>query len=77
MLGIGGGSKLSFKLNKAEALGGYQVNVRALPARRRDTITQRPVETEQKPASEGIAAATGTEYIAYIDGEQTFAVAVK
>ena len=71
-----GGSKLSFKLTKAEAVGGRTVNVRALGAQKNDGVTQRPVEAGPKP-SKDIAAAQGAQYIAYIDGEQAVTVAQK
>jgi hypothetical protein len=73
VFGIGGG-KLSFKLTKADAPGGRQINVRALAARRSDGPTQRPVETNQKPSSKDLAASAGAQYIGYIDGEQTISV---
>jgi serine/threonine-protein kinase len=71
-----GGSKLSFKLAKAEAVGGRTINVRALAAQKADGVTQRPVEAGPKPSKE-IAAAQGAQYIAYIDGEQSVTVAQK
>jgi serine/threonine-protein kinase len=71
-----GGSKLSFKLTKAEAVGGRTINVRALAASKADGVTQRQVETGPKP-SKDIAAAQGAQYIAYIDGEQSVTVQQK
>ena len=71
-----GGSKLSFKLTKAEAVGGKTLNVRALAARRADGVTQRQVDTGQK-APKDTAALQGTLYIAYIDGEQNLTVPQK
>ena len=68
-----GSGKLSFKLNKAEVVGGHQINVRAVAARRSDGPTQRAVETGAKTPKE-LAAAQGTAYIGYIDGEQVVAV---
>jgi serine/threonine protein kinase len=75
-LGIGGG-KLSFELSKAEIAGGQQISVRALAARRNDGATQRPVETNARTGSKDIVAAQGTQYIAYIDGEQSVTVPQK
>lgn len=75
-LGIGGG-KLSFELLKAETAGGQQISVRALAARRNDGATQRPVETNARTGSKDIVAAQGTQYIAYIDGEQSVTVPLK
>jgi predicted Ser/Thr protein kinase len=71
-----GGSKLSFKLTKAEAVGGHTLNVRALAARRDDGVTQRQVDTGQKTPKD-VAAESGAQYIAYIDGEQSITVPQK
>ena len=71
-----GGSKLSFKLTKAEAVGGHTIDVRALAARRGDGATQRPVDTGQKIPKD-VAAAQGAQYIAYVDGEQPLTVPQK
>jgi predicted Ser/Thr protein kinase len=75
-LGIGAG-KLNFELLKAETAGGQQLSVRALAARRNDGTTQRPVETNTRTGSKDIVAAQGTQYIAYIDGEQSVTVPQK
>jgi hypothetical protein len=69
-----GGSKLSFKLNRAEGVGGHQLNVRALAARKGDGVTQRPADTGQKTGSKDIVAVQGSQYIGYIDGEQPITV---
>ncbi len=71
-----GGSKLSFKLTKAEAVGGHTINVRALAARRGDGATQRQVDAGQKTPKD-VAAAQGAQYIAYVDGEQPVTVPQK
>jgi serine/threonine-protein kinase len=67
-LGIGNG-KLSFSLSKAQASAGLSLNVRALAEPRADKLKQRPVEAGGK-VPKGFAAAPGTGYIAYIDGDQ-------
>ena len=69
-----GGTKLSFKLTRADGVGGHAVTVRALPARKGDGVTQRAVDSGQKTGSKDIAAAQGAQYIGYIDGEQSFTV---
>ena len=46
--------------------------LRALPARRTDGPAQRPVDTGAKTKSKDVVAAADTEYIAYVDGDQTF-----
>ena len=65
-----GGSKLSFKLTRAEGVGGHPIGVRALAARKADGATQRPADNGQKTGSKDIAASQGSQYIGYIDGEQ-------
>jgi hypothetical protein len=72
-----GGSKLSFKLTKAETVGGHQINVRVLAARSSGGVTQRAVETNQRPENKDLAAAQGAQYIAYIDGDQVVMVPQK
>ena len=69
-----GGSKLSFSLTRATAAGGHALNVRALAARKSDGATQRPAENGQKTGSKDIAASQGSQYIGYIDGEQSITV---
>ena len=71
-----GGSKLSFKLTKAESVGGHTINVRALAARRGDGATQRQVDIGQKTPKD-VAAQQGAVYIAYIDGDQPVTVPQK
>jgi len=61
--------KMTLRLIQADAVDGRKLNVRAIPARRADS-NARPVETPAKKAKD-LAAAAGTEYVAYIDGEQT------
>ena len=73
MFGIGG-SKLSFKLTKADGAGGRPITVRALAARKADGVTQRPADNGQKTGSKDIAATQGSQYIGYIDGEQAVTV---
>jgi hypothetical protein len=63
------GGKMTLRLVQADAVDGRKLNVRGIPARRADT-NSRPVETPAKKAKD-LAAAAGTEYVAYIDGEQT------
>jgi serine/threonine-protein kinase len=69
-----GGSKLSFKLTRAEGVGGHPLSVRALAARKADGTTQRPADNGQKTGSKDIAAAQGSQYIGYVDGEQSVTV---
>jgi serine/threonine-protein kinase len=73
LFGIGSG-KLSFSLSKAETLGGDFINVRTKPAARADEPTQRQVEISSKRPDKNIAASSGTEYLAYVDGPQNVKV---
>jgi serine/threonine protein kinase len=68
-----GGTKLSFTLSKARGAGNVNLSVRSLSARRADGATQRPVDTG-KGGNKTVAAPQGTEYIGYVDGEQTINV---
>jgi hypothetical protein len=74
ILGIGGGNKLTFRLLQADAVDGKKLNVRAMSGRRAEGPTIRPFETVKSAKKKGLAAAQGTEYIAYIDGDQTVSV---
>ena len=74
ILGMGSGSKLTFRLLQADAVDGKKVNVRAMSGRRAEGLTIRTFETLKGSKTKGLAAPQGTEYIAYIDGDQTVSV---
>ena len=74
ILGMGSGSKLTFRLLEVEAVDGKKLNVRAMSGRRAEGPTVRTFETLKGSKTKGLAAAQGTEYIAYVDGEQTVSV---
>ena len=74
ILGMGGGTKLTFRLLQVDGVDGKKVNVRAMSGRRAEGPTVRTFETTKGSKTKGLAAAQGTEYIAYIDGEQTVSV---
>lgn len=74
ILGMGGGSKLTFRMLEADGVDGKKVTVRAMSGRRADGPTIRNFETPKASKTKGLAAARGTEYIAYIDGDQTVSV---
>ncbi len=71
-LGVGGG-KMTLKLLQAVAVDGHPINVRALLTRRAEG-TVRQVEPQGKQKVKDITAPAGTEYIAYVDGDQPVAV---
>ncbi len=73
-LGIGGGKKLTFRLTQAEAVDGRKLAVRAMAGKSEDGPSVRTFETTKGSKSKGYAALQGTEYIAYIDGDQIVAV---
>jgi hypothetical protein len=60
-----------------EAADGQWVNIRAVPVARDNGPLQRPVEAAGRSASKDIAAAQGTEYVAYVDGAQTLTISLK
>lgn len=73
-LGISGGHKLTFRLDQADAVDGKKLSIRAMAGRSQEGSTIRPFETGKGSKSKGFAAVHGTEYIAYIDGDQTVSV---
>ena len=66
-------TKVTMRLLEAEAAGGQKIKIRGLPGKRSDGQYARPVDTgKSKPKD--VAATAGTEYIAYVDGEQNVTV---
>jgi len=68
---LGMGGKMTFKLTSAESVDGQNISVRAVVARRTDGPAARAVETGRYAKPKELAAARGTDYVAYIDGDQT------
>jgi hypothetical protein len=62
ILGIGG--KMTFRLERVNAVDGQKVAVRATPSRDRNGLSKRPV----KPAT------AGAEYLGYVDGSNTITI---
>ena len=59
--------------DQTESTGGQKIVLRALAARKQDgSVATRNVETSAKNNNKPkeIAALAGTEYVAYVDGEQ-------
>jgi len=73
-LGIGGGHKLMFRLFQADSVDGKKLAVRVLAGRSPEGVTVRSFDTGKGSKVKGYAAAQGTVYIAYVDGDQTVAV---
>jgi len=61
------GSKMTFRLKEA-AFGGAHLRVRANAVDKSDA--KRPVESAGANRSKSVAAAKGTSYVAYVDGDQ-------
>lgn len=68
---LGIGSRMTFKLDTAETMDGQKIPVRASVARRADGPTVRPVDTGKYAKPKELAAVSGTDYVAYIDGDHT------
>jgi serine/threonine protein kinase len=73
-LGIGGNNKMSFRLLFADSVENEKIRIRATPSVKEDGPASRPFDTGKGSRPKDIAAARGTEYIAYIDGEQTVSI---
>jgi serine/threonine protein kinase len=70
---LGMGNKMTLRVDQTESTSGQKIALRAAPARRAEGTT-RPVETGVKSRSKEAVASDGTEYIAYIDGDQKVSV---
>lgn len=68
-----GRGKMMLGLLTVEAAPGQTLNIRATPTHR-DGQLWRPADFGGLKLSKGIAAAAGTQYVAYIDGDQTVKV---
>jgi serine/threonine protein kinase len=67
-------SKVRFRLTSAESVDDGKVNVRATPASRDDDSETRPFDTPKGRKDKSLIAAIGTEYVAYVAGDQTVSV---
>jgi len=63
VFGIGG--KMTFRLERVDAVDGQKVNIRATAVRDRDGSSKRPVNTGAK--QQAVAATAGAEYLGYTD----------
>jgi len=68
---LGIGNKMTFRLLQADAVDGQKISVRCKSGKQANGPTTRPFDTGKNPKTKGLAASQGTEYIAYIDGDQT------
>ncbi|MGA2213464.1 MAG: serine/threonine-protein kinase [Bryobacteraceae bacterium] len=67
-------SKVQFRLISAQSVDDIKINVRATPAPRPDGVETRPFATPNRAKDKELIATSGTEYIAYISGDQTVSV---
>jgi len=70
--GIGG--KMQFRLLQVDAVDGKKLNARAEPSRGKDGPAKRPIDSGAKGKTKEIAAAAGSLYVGYIEGDQTVSV---
>jgi len=68
---LGKTAKPTFRLVHANAVDGSKINLRASPSHGKP---ERSLEVPGRAAPKDLAAAAGSEYIAYTDGVQTVAV---
>jgi hypothetical protein len=60
-----------FRLISAESVDDSKINVRATPGSKSDGADTRPFETPKGSKDKSLIAASGTEYVAYVAGDQT------
>jgi class 3 adenylate cyclase len=68
------GKRMNFRLMQADAVNDQKLNVRATPGPGGKGPATRSFDTAKGPRSKELAAAKGTEFIAYTDGQQTVSV---
>jgi len=73
MLGLMG-KRMNFRLMQAEAVDGQKVNIRATAKHAGKGSESRPFDTGKGLKPKDLAAAKDTEYIGYIDGDQSVSV---
>jgi hypothetical protein len=65
---------MTFRLLQVEAVDGKKLNIRSEPSRGKDGPAKRPIDAGARGKTKEIAAAAGSQYVAYIEGEQTVSV---
>ncbi len=68
---FGKGSKVRFRLIAAQSVDDTKISVRATPGARGEGVESRPFDKPNGTKDKNLIAASGTEYIAYISGDQT------
>jgi hypothetical protein len=69
-----GGNKMTFRLLQVDAVDGKKLNVRSEPSRGKDGPAKRPIDAGAKGKTKEIAAAAGSQYVGYVEGDQTVSV---
>ena len=69
-----GGNKMTFRLLTVDAVDGKKLNVRSEPSRGKDGPAKRPIDSGAKGKTKEIAAAAGSQYVGYVEGDQTVSV---
>ncbi len=64
-------SKVKFRLVSAAAVDGSKIDVRATPMPKNDGDDTRPFEAPKGSKDKSLVAANGTEFVAYVAGDQT------
>jgi serine/threonine-protein kinase len=64
-------SKVRFRLIAVQSVDDAKISVRATPTPRTDGVESRPFATPNGAKDKDLIATSGTEYIAYISGDQT------
>jgi serine/threonine protein kinase len=70
---LGLGSKMTFRLEKVDAVDGQKVPLRVTATRRSNELSRRPVDTGARKTKD-VAATSGTTYPGYVDGAKTVSV---
>jgi len=73
ILGIGS-TKMTYQLRTVHTVDGNQLRVRATSSRNTDGTSTYQFDSPKGATKKGIAALQGTEYIGYVDTDQTVAV---
>jgi serine/threonine-protein kinase len=72
---LGMGAKMSLRIDQTESTAAQKIALRALGARKPDGVTTRPAEVKGNSSKgKDVVATAGSEYYAYIDGEQKVTV---
>ncbi len=71
---FGGGGKMTFQLTQVDGIDGKKLHVRAESGRGKNGPAKRPIDSGAKGKTKEIAAASGSQYLCYTDGDQSVSV---